>query len=65
MTVWRNKKLTDEFDHSKVVKILKGERVTLPKDYMKKYGLKEGDLLAFVEDENSKRLTLVPVIAVP
>ena len=55
----------DSFDHKKVVKVLKGERITLPKDYLKKYNIKQGDLIAYVEDENSKRLTLVPVIAVP
>ena len=55
----------NEFDHKKVVKILKGDRITLPKDYLKKYNIKQGDLIAFVEDEESKRLTLVPVIAVP
>lgn len=55
----------DEFDHSKVVKVLVGDRITLPKEYLQKYNIKQGDLIAIIEDDNSKRLTLVPVIAVP
>ena len=55
----------NEFDHKKVVKILEGDRITLPKDYLQKYNIKKGDLIAFVEDEDSKRLILVPVVAVP
>ncbi len=64
--MWRFTKLNNgEFDHKKVVKVLKGKRITLPKDYLTKYNIKEGDLIAYVEDKNSKRMTLVPVIAVP
>jgi len=55
----------NEFDHKKVVKILKGDRITLPKDYVKKYNIKEGDLVAIIENDSNKRLTIVPVIAVP
>lgn len=55
----------NQFDHSVVVKVLKGDRITLPKKYLKKYKIKVGDWFAFMEEQTNKRLTLVPVIIVP
>jgi len=41
-----------------------GNRITLPDEFIQDNEIKQGDLIAFVPAEK-KRLTLVPVVAVP
>ena len=54
-----------DIDHTHVFKILAGDRVSLPKDWLVKWKIKRGDLVAIEQEPNSKHLKIFPVIAVP
>jgi len=54
-----------EFDHKKIVKILAENRLTLPKEWIEKWKMKKGDLVAFEEIADTKQLKIIPVVAVP
>lgn len=54
-----------KIDHKKVVKILTGDRVSLPKTWMEKWKIKKGDLIVFEEITDTKQLKIIPVVAVP